>query len=124
MTVRMTTNPSNDVFKPFTTADQVKDNSAEVPQDLEEFDPFQIGASAAGKGKGGKSPRESPDRKGASGVFGRASNALPPRLDVKFKVHEEVSSTADTSAENEGSSDVYVEGTVQVRHNFDQYRSA
>mmetsp|Transcript_5105 Transcript_5105/g.11432 ORF Transcript_5105/g.11432 Transcript_5105/m.11432 type:complete len:251 (-) Transcript_5105:475-1227(-) len=40
------------------------------------------------------------------------SVALPPKLLVRFTVHEEVSSVAHTGVENEGSSDVHVEGVV------------
>ena len=40
--------------------------------------------------------------------------ALPPRLVVKFKIHEEVSSLAHLSDDNEGISNVTIEGTVLV----------
>jgi len=39
-------------------------------------------------------------------------SALPPRLVVKFKIHEEVSSLAHLSDDNEGISNVTIEGTV------------
>lgn len=41
--------------------------------------------------------------------------ALPPKLVVKFVIHEEVSSTAKTGVENEGASDIYTEGNLSVR---------
>ena len=41
-------------------------------------------------------------------------SALPPRLVVKFKIHEEVSSLAHLSDDNEGISNVTIEGTVLV----------
>jgi hypothetical protein len=43
-----------------------------------------------------------------------SSSALPPRLVVKFKIHEEVSSLAHLSDDNEGISNVTIEGTVLV----------
>lgn len=91
----------------------VKDNPANAPKDLEEFDPFQIGdVSSRGKTKGSKSPQSAASR--TASAVNKASTALPPRMDVKFKLHEEVSSMADASGEDEGSSDIFVEGTAQV----------
>lgn len=40
---------------------------------------------------------------------------FPPKLVVKFVIHEEVSSTAKTGVENEGASDIYTEGNLSVR---------
>ena len=113
----MGTEKSNDAFDTFSSA-AFTVIPTETPKDLEEFDPFQIGSlppkskkvspqkSIEGETKATESPRN---------ATGRTSTALPPRLDVKFKVHEEVSSVADPSEENEGSSDILVDGTVLVR---------
>ncbi len=114
--MRMATNQSNDVFDPFTSTG-LASTVTEGFKDLEEFDPFHIGVPSP-KSKKGASTKKSPERKlsgGAVAVSGRASTALPPRLDIKFKVHEEISSTTDQSEENDGSSDIFVEGTVLVR---------
>jgi hypothetical protein len=40
--------------------------------------------------------------------------ALPPKLLVRFTYHEEISSIAKVGAENEGSSDVSVEGSLRA----------
>eukprot|EP00934_Nitzschia_sp_Nitz4_P009287 Nitzschia sp. Nitz4//scaffold56_size114212//41724//42805//NITZ4_003943-RA/size114212-processed-gene-0.61-mRNA-1//-1//CDS//3329554685//9277//frame0 len=76
-------------------------NFPETPNDMtstvEDFDPFHIGNQAK-------------DTSELATVASKASNAIPPRMDVKFKVHEEVSSHAVLG--KEGSSEVYVEGTV------------
>mmetsp|Transcript_24485 Transcript_24485/g.24731 ORF Transcript_24485/g.24731 Transcript_24485/m.24731 type:complete len:247 (-) Transcript_24485:1080-1820(-) len=44
-----------------------------------------------------------------------SSAALPPRLLVKFKVHEEVTSVAHLSDNNEGISNAMIEGTVMAQ---------
>jgi hypothetical protein len=48
------------------------------------------------------------------------SVALPPRLVVKFVCHEEVSSVAETGPDNEGASEVHIEGklSVSMRYRF------
>ena len=51
----------------------------------------------------------------AGSVSSRRSTVLPPKLLVRFHVHEEVSSVAISGAENEGSSDITADGTVTVR---------
>jgi hypothetical protein len=109
-------NSSDDVFEPFASPGGLKDAPKEIPRDLEDFDPFQIGNFSEMKIPKG-SPKKSPDRKVASSgasVASRASTKLAPRLEVKFKVHEEVTSYSDPDGENEGSSEILVEGTVQV----------
>ena len=51
-----------------------------------------------------------------TGDAGSAAPALiPPKLLVKFKVHEEVSSVAPLAQDGEGESRVYVQGTVQAQ---------
>lgn len=111
----MAANQSNDVFNPFSSMGFMA-NPLETPEDLDEFDPFHIGEPSP-QSKKPVSPQRSPEQKVSAGVTtvtGRASTALPPRLDVKLKLHEEISSTADKSDENEGSSDIFVEGTIMV----------
>jgi hypothetical protein len=66
-----------------------------------------------------KSPN-SPNGKNQSDLLETSINStsskmIPPRMLVKFKIHEEVSSVASLSSENEGASEVFVEGTVLVR---------
>jgi hypothetical protein len=46
------------------------------------------------------------------------SVALPARLVVKFVCHEEVSSVADTGPENEGASEVHIEGKLSVSRRY------
>lgn len=117
----MAANPSDDVFQPFVAPPAgSKDDPRGFATDLEEFDPFQIGASTETKSPRARS-KKSPDRKVASNGGSspsKASTKLAPRLDVKFMVHEEVTSVSDPNGENEGSSEVFVEGTVQVSWNI------
>jgi len=104
----------SELFQPFT--DDIEVTHGATAQNLEEFDPFQIGATSPTEKKA--SPAKSRQRKGepsGGSVVSKGSTALPPRLDVKFKVHEEISSTADTECEHKGSSSVFVEGIVMVR---------
>ena len=58
-----------------------------------------------------RSDRATPDDNSETS---RGSAALPPRLIVKFRAHEEVTAVAATGPENEGSSDVFVEGKLSV----------
>lgn len=106
---------STEMFKPFEADKDVKSMTSEPRDNLEEFDPFEIGAPASVSKKG--SSVKSGQRTVSSGgsAASKSSSALPPRIDIKFKVHEEISSTADTSDANEGSSSIYVEGIVMVR---------
>lgn len=53
-----------------------------------------------------------------------AAVALPPRLVVRFTAHEEVSSVAQTGVENEGSSEVFIEGKLSVRYEVQQTATA
>ena len=117
----MGTEKSDDAFVPF-SAVEFNVVPTETPKDLDEFDPFQIGALPV------KSKKTSPQRsiegkpkatETAGTTTSRASTALPPRLDVKFKIHEEVSAVADPSEENEGSSDIVVDGTVLVSSSYE-----
>ena len=90
-----------------------------------DFDPFNIGVASSTNAKANGNPvgtatnnREKNATNTAVADGGKsvpsASSALPPRLMVKFKIQEEVSSTAHISDKNEGSSDVQIEGTVLV----------
>ena len=109
-------NTPSELFQPFT--DDIEVTHTAIAQNLEEFDPFQIGATSPTEKKA--SPAKSRQRKGepSGGSVvskgSKGSSALPPRLDVKFKVHEDISSTADTEGEHKGSSSVIVEGIVMV----------
>lgn len=114
----METEEKDQVFKPFQPATDENDGIQSGTPEVEDFDPFEVGASSTrAKAKAiieaGK--KNAPDvKKPASNSPGasRASNALPPRLEVKFKIHEEISSIAAIGTQSEGSSDVTVEGTV------------
>ena len=92
---------AENVFDPFVALEQTKDD----PASNEEFDPFLIAETAE--------PKKEKRVSSAASVSSKGST-LPPRLVVKFKVHEEVSSTANPESENEGSSEVFVLGTVLV----------
>jgi len=87
--------------------------SQESAKNLDEFDPFQIGASSTSphRAESSKKIRSQVIKSGGPMASGTRS-ALPPRLEVKFRVHEEVSSAADLDGENEGCSTVFVEGIV------------
>ena len=119
----MGTEKTDDTFDPFSPVDFTV-VPTETAKDLEEFDPFQIGSLPVKSKK--VSPQTSPEGKAkesetAGTATSRASTALPPRLDVKFKIHEEVSSVADPNQESEGASDIVVDGTVLVRLSKDQF---
>jgi hypothetical protein len=83
------------------------------PKDAEEeeddgFDPFKIASTAKAKifkrgSKSTKAPTTS------------VSSVLPPRLEVKFRVQEEITSGPSLANLSEGACDVYVSGTVLVR---------
>jgi hypothetical protein len=92
----------------------------EVINAEEDFDPFNIGVASATNANTSKSLKTATNNKNIfstdfAAVDNRsASSALPPRIMVTFKTQEEVSSNAYLSDENEGSSDVQIEGTVLV----------
>ena len=77
----------------------------------EDFDPFNIGVASATNANGKSVGVD--DSKSVVSAKSSAST-LPPRVMVKFKIEEEVSSTTHLSDESEGSSDVQIEGTVIV----------
>jgi hypothetical protein len=79
------------------------------------FDPFKIAFTAITKRKSKRASKPTKPISGAASVSSKGSSVLPPRLDVKFKVHEELSSGPSLTNTNEGACDVYVSGTVLVR---------
>ena len=130
-----------DFANTFVTEEVILDETALQSVDEDDFDPFQIGVAFTDKVKK-KSTETSPSSKGksvsittdydytatsdhksiisASGSTiksSASSSALPPRLMVKFKAHEEVSSMSHLSDDNVvGSSNVQIEGTVLVSY--------
>jgi hypothetical protein len=118
------------VFDPFvlptTDAGKEETTNETTLNDEDDFDPFQVGASSANQSKAKarsiiKEKKQSAKGKDSSSVsasasvISRGSTALPPRLVIKFRMHEEVSSSVITEGETEGSSSIFVEGTVLVR---------
>ena len=102
-----------DVFKPFEPTGEVQDDGGkDLMDDFEEFDPFQVGASSDDQ----QNVKEDQGERGdiSEDAASKGTSALPPRMDVRFKVHEEISSRAYVDTENEGSSSISVEGTVLV----------
>lgn len=87
-----------------------------VNADEEDFDPFNIGVASAKSTANAISADSAAADDGKSMLSTKsASSAIPPKLMVKFQIQEEVSSIANLSDENEGSSDVKVEGTVMAQ---------
>jgi hypothetical protein len=116
------------VFDPFVlpTIDAGKETTNETMlNDEDDFDPFQVGASAnqskakarsiIKEKKQSAKGKDSSSGSASASVISRGSTALPPRLVIKFRMHEEVSSSVITEGETEGSSAIFVEGTVLVR---------
>lgn len=123
---------------PNTKLDPPARSAAEV------FDPFGLGDSsmnamdsylednkadtAADDGSSTRSPKPPPQltrlaavkKKDSSSRSKRISSPLPPRIVVKLGMHEEVSSMAKGGPDDDGASEVSVEGTVYVsRHTRD-----
>jgi hypothetical protein len=126
------------IFDPFDddAASSPPPISATSNPSCDEFDPFNIGASKKKSTKnaengesssstphhnvhkiGELSSTSTPHRAGGGGasVSTKGSTALPPRMVVKFIIHEEISSVANVEHESEGASDVFVQGTISVR---------
>ena len=84
---------------------------ATTKTDENEFNPFGIGDDSATNGNG-PSPTEGAAAEYSEPVVSEkaAVSLLPPKILVKFKVEEEVTSTAG----RDGSSEVEIEGTVLV----------
>ena len=104
----------------FMTEDVILDDAND------DFDPFHIGVSCTDNTPNRKSAAATFDstamtdkksiRSGSgSTVKSSGSSALPPRLMIKFKLHEEVTSLANLYNEREGESEVQIEGTLLVR---------
>jgi hypothetical protein len=95
-----------------------KETVAVDENDDDGFDPFKVGPTD-GDGGGGITKNHSPAVAAVDALStfseGSAPVLIPPKMLVKFKVHEEVSSVASLSPHNEGNSKVYVQGTIQVR---------
>jgi hypothetical protein len=96
--------------------DEETNNGENNRPDIESYDPFDIGGSPPKK--------KSPIKKKKDPVMNKAkvvkkvvksqsagpSAMLPPRLTVNFKIHEEISSLAYVDIENEGASEILVQG--------------
>ena len=96
-----------DIDSAFGTFD-FDDNDNVSAKDTETYDPFEIGTKPQKK----KSSPFKKNKTGQSVTTDANGVTLPPRLNINFKVHEEVSSVARLDSEREGSSDVTVQGTV------------
>jgi hypothetical protein len=94
----------------------------------EDFDPFGIAevASTKSRTKSATSSKNAievneqeyaklSDKSAASSQKGQA---LPPKMVVNFKVHEEVSSVSNFNHDSEGASDVFVQATLNVRISY------
>jgi hypothetical protein len=117
------------VFDPFvlptTDAGKEETTNETTLNDEDDFDPFQVGASAnqskakarsiIKEKKQSAKGKDSSSGSASASAISKGSTALPPRLVVKFRMHEEVSSSVITEGETEGSSAIFVEGTVLVR---------
>ena len=110
---------TDDVFEPFLTENSDSQPNVTGNGSSDEFDPFQIGESAAEK----QTAKKSLDIKRHSSSASAASVPLPPRLLIKFKVHEEVSSTAYIENDKEGASEVFVLGTVLVSLGYTNFHN-
>jgi len=118
----------------FVTEEVILDETTLKSTEEDDFDPFHIGDVTSNKNTDRKesitkarvNTMNSPVTdttadntsilSGSGGSISKSvsSAALPPRLLVKFKVHEEVSSVAHLSDDNEGISNAMIEGTVMV----------
>lgn len=93
--------------------------------DSDAFDPFGIGVVASSASD--TSPKAASTNGFAAGedtkssYSAKSTASLPPKLTVKFMIEEEVSSIAQLSNINEGSSDVQIEGKVLVSSNSGQH---
>ena len=102
----------------------VFDDSFDKSTVAEDFDPFGIADAVSTKSKA-KSTASSKNaievneqeyvRLSNKSVSSQKGQALPPKLVVNFKVHEEVSSVSNIDHDSEGASDVFVQATLNVR---------
>lgn len=114
-----------------------KSDPTTAAQSFEIFDPFGLGDTsftamesyledgdkqADDEGSSTRSPKPPPQltrlaavkKKDSPPKSKRISSPLPPRIVVKLGMHEEVSSMAKGGPDDEGASEVSVEGTVYV----------
>mmetsp|Transcript_935 Transcript_935/g.1998 ORF Transcript_935/g.1998 Transcript_935/m.1998 type:complete len:319 (-) Transcript_935:395-1351(-) len=91
----------------FATEHVVLDEAALSRAEEDDFDPFQIGVASTNTTMNTKSAAAI-----ESAAKGKGSPALPPRLMVKFQIHEEVSSVSHISNDTDGSLSVQIEGTL------------
>jgi hypothetical protein len=105
---------SNDAFDPFGLQEAASDNALkDFASTSNSFDPFNVNGYNDGGDKGDngyESPRSPP---AVSRVSRSATAALPPKINVKLSIHEEVSSSANGS--NEGASQVAIEGSIHAQ---------
>jgi hypothetical protein len=111
MAIVMSAKNTQDVFDPF-VADSFDAKNAADSEDDDRFDPFHVGAVETKTATRTKSV--SKEASSAVSVGSKGSVALPPRIVVKFRLHEEVSSTAILEHQSEGASDVFIQGTLHV----------
>jgi hypothetical protein len=100
-----------------TTITQKESIDDDDDDDDDDFDPFKIDPTTGEGGSSTKSHSTTIAAVDALSSFsdGSAPGLIPPKMLVKFKVHEEVSSVASLSPHKEGCFNVYVQGTIQVR---------
>jgi hypothetical protein len=109
-----------DIFDPFGLGASFEDNvSTASPQPPPELTRLtRTPPARADDALGGSPPQKKSSakaKKKGSPTKQIKGQALPPKLLVRFTYHEEISSIAKVGAENEGSSDVSVEGTLQAQ---------
>ena len=121
----MSAQNTQDVFDPFVvdSFDSFIDQNTFDIEEEDRFDPFNIGevqtkkttpAKSKYHDKGVKHAETSKQASSAASVGSKGSVALPPRIVVKFRLHEEVSSAAILDHQSEGASDVFIQGTLHV----------
>jgi hypothetical protein len=123
MAIAMSAKNTQDVFDPF-LADSFDVRNAVANEEEEDgFDPFHIGEVKTKKttptnGKdhddGAYHGAISKQASSTASVSSRGSVALPPRIIVKFRLHEEVASAANLEHQSEGASGVFIQGTLRV----------
>ena len=125
MAIAMSAQDTQDVFDPF-LVDSFDSFIAQNAVDSEEedrFDPFHVGevqtktttpTKSKSHDNGVKRAEISKQASSAASVGSKGSVALPPRMVVKFRLHEEVSSAAILEHQSEGASDVFIQGTLHV----------
>lgn len=122
MAITMSSQNTEDVFDPF-LADSFDAENFVDNEEEDRFDPFHVGEVETTKTSPTKSKHQddgvnhavvSKQASSPASVSSRGSVALPPRIVVKFRLHEEVSSSAILEHESEGASNVFIQGTLLV----------